>query len=309
MTPAAALAPLPAAPPAAALEHGLVRAADGEPLYYHVYGRGTPLLLHQGLVSGGCHWPFFIDHFRRDYRVVSWEYRGHAGAPTPRDPRTIDIEHFAADGHAVAAQLAPGGAIVAGLSFGVQVALEHYRAYPDDVRALVLICGTYGHPLDRISPAPALRRGAAALARGFGGLGPLGRLALRVFKTELPHTITYLVGGAHRELCPRRILDALFDHVARIDPRVFGEAFHSYFEHSAEDMLSTIRVPTLIIAGDQDQLTPASVAERMQAQIPGARLVVFPGHTHLVQVERPQAVHAVVESFLADVGLAPVLTA
>ena len=57
-------------------------------------------------------------------------------------------------------------------------------------------------------------------------------------------------------------------------------------------------VPTLIIAGDRDQLTPVATAERMQRAIPGSELVVFPGHSHLVQVEKPAEVHAAIDAFL-----------
>jgi pimeloyl-ACP methyl ester carboxylesterase len=231
--------------------------------------------------------------------------RAPGGAPPPRDPATVTVEQFAADSHTVTRAVAPGGVALVGLSFGVQVALEHYRRCPADVRALVLICGTYGHPLDRIARAAALRRGAAAFVRGFCRLGPAARVALGVVRTPVARELTYLSGGARRELCPRQSLDELFGHVARLEPRVFGEICAAYFEHSALDVLPTIRVPTLIIAGDRDQLTPVSIAERMQAQIPGARLRVFPGHSHLVQLERPEAVHAAVADFLAGAGLVP----
>jgi 3-oxoadipate enol-lactonase len=65
-------------------------------------------------------------------------------------------------------------------------------------------------------------------------------------------------------------------------------------------VLPTITVPTLILAGDRDQLTPVATARRMHRAIPGSRLVVFPGHTHLVQVEDPPGVHAAIDAFLAD---------
>ncbi|MBC7976562.1 MAG: alpha/beta hydrolase, partial [Myxococcales bacterium] len=110
--------------------------------------------------------------------------------------------------------------------------------------------------------------------------------------------LTYLSGGALRDACPNEVLEGLFGHVATLDPALIGNLVAAYLEHTAEDMLSTIRVPTLIIAGDRDQLTPVAAAERMQRAIPGSELVVFPGHTHLVQVEQPEAVHAAIEAFL-----------
>ena len=74
----------------------------------------------------------------------------------------------------------------------------------------------------------------------------------------------------------------------------------AYLDHDAHDVLPTITVPTLIVAGDKDQLTPVATAERMHREIRGSRLVVFTGHSHLVQVEKPREVHAAIEQFLRD---------
>ncbi|MBI5481566.1 MAG: alpha/beta hydrolase [Deltaproteobacteria bacterium] len=297
------IATAPAAAPFDPPGDRVAYADDGEPLRYLVRGEGPPLLILNGLVSTHHHWPFFVEHFRQRCEVLFWDYRGHGGAAPPQDRGSVSTEHFADDAHAVLVAAAAAPAIVCGLSFGVQVALEHYRRHPDDVRALVLICGTWGHPLDRLSTAPALRRGLAAGLRALGRFGPLARLGLLVARSGLPREIAYLLGGAHRELCPRAALDGLFDHVSRLDPGVFGEICASYFEHTARDVLPTIQVPTLVIAGDRDQFTPPALGEEMQRVIPTARLRVFPGHSHLVQLERPDAVHAAIDEFLDDFDL------
>ncbi len=278
-------------------------ASDAEPLRYQVHGAtqpGTPFLLHNGLVSSHVHWPFFLAHYAPQRPVITWDYRGHGGAPPPRDPASVTVERLAEDAHAIAAAARSGPKIVAGLSFGVQIALEQTRRHPEDVRALVLICGTYGHPLDRLSTAPAIRTALAATMRGFGRTGRVARALLaRASRSSLPRELTYLTGGAHREHCPPEILDELFAHVAAMDPRVIGAVVASYFEHTARDALPSIRVPTLILAGEADQLTPVSLAQLMARTIPNAHLVTFPGHSHLVQVELPDAVHAAIDDFLA----------
>jgi pimeloyl-ACP methyl ester carboxylesterase len=277
--------------------------SDGERLHYRVDGAGRPLLILNGLISSSSHWPFFVEHFRRRWSVVSWDYRGHGGQPPPRDLDTVCVESFAADAHAVLATAAGAPAVAVGLSFGVQVALELYRAHPDDLRALVLMCGTFGHPLDRVTRSPAVRHLAGRVMRLFGSAHPLSTAALWTARTPIAREVAFLTGGAHRELCPREVLDGLFAHVAAMDPRVVGRIVASYFEHSAEDLLPQVRVPTLILAGERDELTPVSVAEHMQRTLPDAKLVVFAGHSHLVQVERPDDVHREIEQFLDERGL------
>ncbi len=288
----------------------LVAAApDGEPLVYRVLGPAgkTPLLTVHGLVSSHHHWTFLSQRYAPERQVVSWEFRGHGGQPAPRDHRTASVAQFADDAHAVWRASAVGPAAVVSLSFGVQVALEMWRRHREAVHALVLICGTPGHPLDRVSSSPALRRTAAALVRGLGGRRAVARPVLALLRSaagrRIASEVAFRSGGAHRATCPQDVLDGLFTHVGHLDARLLAEVTASYLEHSAADVLPTIAVPTLIIAGDRDQLTPVATAERMQRAIAGSRLVVFPGHSHLVQVEKPREVHDAIDAFLAEHGL------
>ncbi len=284
-------------------------AEDGEPLAYRVAGAATrtPILTVHGLVSSVHHWTFFTPHYAAHRPVVSWEYRGHGGQRVPRDLAAISVAQFADDAGAVWRATGLASAIVVGLSFGVQVALEVWRRHPNAVRALVLICGTPGHPLDRLSSARALRGTTTALLRGLGRRRGLAMRMLGLLRTQsgvrLARELAFFSGGAHRHACPPEVLDGLFTHVAGLDPELVGNVMAAYLEHTAEDVLATITVPTLIIAADGDQLAPLATAERMQRAIPGSRLVVFPGHSHLVQVEKPAEVHAAIDGFLADHAL------
>ena len=286
----------------------IARTSDGETLQYDVVGpaSGTPILTTRGLVSSDQHWRFFTPHFSVDHPVLSWDYRGHGAQQTPTN-RAVSVAQFADDAYEVwrASGLPP--AIVVGLSFGVQVALEIWRRHPEMVRAFVLICGTPGHPLDRVSPSPRLRRAVIGMVQAFGRQPVLARPILGFFRTpigvRIAREITYASGGAHREACPPEVLEGLFQHAGALDPELFGNVVGAYFDHDAEAVLPTITVPTLIIAGDRDQLTPVATAERMQRAIPNSELVVFPGHSHLVQVEKPEEVHAAIEDFLHDRGL------
>jgi pimeloyl-ACP methyl ester carboxylesterase len=287
----------------------LAYAKDGEALAYRIHGApgATPMVTMHGLVSSVSHWSFFTPHYALRRPVVSWEYRGHGGREAPRDRGTVSVAQFAEDAHAVmrAAELPPS--VVTGLSFGVQVALELWRAHRENVRALVLICGTAGHPLDRVSSSPVLRRLIADTVRGVSSQRVIASPVLSFLRSKmgmrLACELAFASGGAHRDACPAEVLEQLFGHVGGLAPEVIGEIAASYLEHSAWDVLPTIDVPTLIVAGDKDQLTPVATAERMQRAIRGSELVVFAGHTHLVQVEKPAEVHAAIDKFLQRHGL------
>jgi pimeloyl-ACP methyl ester carboxylesterase len=276
-------------------------AADGAVLAYRRRGDGPTMLIHNGLLSTELHWRPWIAHYRRGLTVVTWDYRGHGASPRPRDPRRTSIAGHAADGHAVLSSVGVARpAIVCGLSMGVQTALEHYRLHPEDVRALVLICGIYGHPLRRYSSSPTLRRATVAAAHLAGRGGRLLKAALwPITHTRLGHEMAFRSGAAIRDECPRSVLDELYQHVGSLDADVTTAAVAAYLDHSAEEVLETIRVPTLIIAGGADELAPLSIAEEMHRRIAGSSLHVVQGHAHLAQVERPDEVHAVVDAFLA----------
>jgi 3-oxoadipate enol-lactonase len=277
---------------------------DGEELAFRIHGTpgNTPIVTLHGLVSSIEHWSFFTPYYGKARPVLSWEYRGHGGRNLFGDPERVRVEQFAEDAHTVmrAAELPPS--IAVGLSFGVQVALELWRAHRDSVRALILIAGTAGHPLNRVSSSRLLRRWTADVVRSLSAQRMIADPILSFLRsktgTRIACELAYLAGGAHRDACPSEVLEQLFGHAGGLAPEVLGAITASYLEHSAWDVLPTITVPTLIIAGDKDQLTPVSTAERMRAAIPNAELVVIAGHTHLVQVEKPEAVHAAIDDFL-----------
>lgn len=270
---------------------------------YRIDGQSSdnaPILTAHGLVSSRQHWCFFTPHFAARREVISWDYRGHGGHAW--DDVDTGVETFADDAFEVWRATERPPAVVVGLSFGVQVALEIWRRHPEMVRALVLICGTPGHPLDRVSSSAALRSGTARLFRALGRqrllAAPLLAFAGSSIGVAIARELTYASGGAKRGACPREVLDDLFQHVAALDPVLIGNVIAAYLEHTAEDVLPTITVPSLVIAGDKDELTPVETAERMARAIPGSELVVFPGHSHLVQVEIPDQVHAAIDRFL-----------
>ena len=260
----------------------------------------APILTAHGLVSSRQHWCFFTPHFAAEREVISWDYRGHGGHAC--DDVDVGVETFADDAFEVWRETKRPPAVVVGLSFGVQVALEIWRRHPEMVKALVLICGTPGHPMNRLSSSPALRRSTASMFRALGRqrvlAAPLLAFARSAAGIAIARELTYASGGAKRGACPQEVLDDLFQHVGSLDPQLIGNVIGSYLEHTAEDVLPTITVPTLVIAGDADELTPVETAERMAKAIPGAELVVFPGHSHLVQVEIPEKVHGAIDVFL-----------
>jgi pimeloyl-ACP methyl ester carboxylesterase len=68
------------------------------------------------------------------------------------------------------------------------------------------------------------------------------------------------------------------------------------------DRVAAIDVPTLVLVGDEDGITPPALSEELHRMIPGSRLERIAGAGHLSNAERPQAFNRAIESFLAELG-------
>ena len=86
-----------------------------------------------------------------------------------------------------------------------------------------------------------------------------------------------------------------------LDWRIYSDLLERLTQHDAEDLLATIAVPTAIVTGDRDVLTPPATAEKLRAAIPGARLRVIAGGTHYTPVEYPAIVRDELHRLLARV--------
>lgn len=182
--------------------------------------------------------------------------------------------------------------VLVGHSFGTQVALEAYRARPSGVRGLVLLCGSFGRVthtfkgsdllanlLPRFTEWTALH---PRLARSLWGHVPPA-LALR---------LASLTGDIDLSQVNSADIEPYFRHVATVDVDLFLDMLRHAGEHSAEDLLPRVQVPTLVISGDRDSFTPPALSEALAEAIPGAELLLIPGGTHVTPLEHRGVVAA-----------------
>lgn len=278
---------------------GFVPACDGTKIFFRTEGDGFPLVVCNGILCSTGYWTYLRPFFRNRCRVVTWDYRGHGRSDPPRDPDKVTVECHARDLKSVLDVLEIPRAVLLGHSMGVQVILEFYRNHADRVLGLIPVLGTYGNPFrtfygmqwpDKVVPA-LLRAGsrhATAVARF---MKPL-------LRTELPIPLARMSGAIHWRDCPSEIMKDYFQHISNIDFEMGFRAVLAMARHTAEDVLETIRVPTLIVAGEKDPFTPPGVSLEMQRRIPGAEIVTIPGGTHTALVEYPLLLQRRMDAFM-----------
>lgn len=281
-------------------------ARDGTRLWYGTVGQGPALVLCDGLACDGFIWPYIIDHFCEHFRIVRWHYRGHGGSDNPKIPTRVHIEDFCDDLQGILEALDIKEAVFMGHSMGVQVILEYYRRNPEQVQALVPLCGSYKHPLDTFHNSDRLRR-ALPYLNGAIDLAPETLQIL--WKTLLPRKLWYSFAVRSAEVNGRLLRQHDFlpylEHVSTMDLKVFLRVLGELAAHSAEAILPEIAVPTLIIAGEDDTFTPMFRSEEMADAIPDSEFVVVPGGSHVAPLEVPDLVNGAVEKFLGLHQLMP----
>lgn len=258
-----------------------LRVDSGE-LAYAVSGDGPALLLLHAFPLGLFMWDAQAEALAATHRVIRFDARGFGGSASSQGPLTM--ERIADDAAALLDHLGVSRAVVGGCSMGGYAALAFVRRHPQRLAGLVLQDTRAGADSDEARAGRAalaarvMAEGAAAAEAAF-----LPKLLGETTKREQPALVAQLRARI-LATSPQAIADALHGLAARADSR---------------PTLAEVRVPTLVLVGAEDVLTPPAESEAMAAVVPGARLEVVPRAGHLANLERPDTVNAALAAFLA----------
>jgi 3-oxoadipate enol-lactonase len=261
---------------------------DGRSLAWDDAGMGPALLLLHGFPHDRRLWSAQLAALSRQARCVAPDFAGFGeSAPLPAGtPATMDA--YADDVVRVLDHLAIDRATVCGLSMGGYVAFALVRRHADRVEGLVLSDTKAGADDEA---GRARRRELIALARREGGAAVAeAMLPGMLGKSSRARAETFLLPAEQRLRDMGRtasvdgIVAALEAMMARPD---------------STPTLADIRVPTLVVVGDEDALTPPRQAEILRDGIAGSRLETVVGAGHVPCLERPAAFNLVVGEFMA----------
>lgn len=258
-------------------------AADGTRIWYDALGEGDPLLLFNGQSLDHTMWEGVASELARGHRVIRTDFRGTGGSDAPLgEPYSLEL--FVSDALAVLDALEIPRTHVYGFSMGGKVAQTFATLAPDRLGALVL--GSTGpggtHEIERpASSTLALRR--ANTAAGRDAIAEL--FFSPAWARAHPDTVTRIL--PHGPLRAQRL------------------HFAASTAHDGWEALPRVQAPTLVVHGEDDELTPVGNAVLMAERIPGACLLVLPGMRHgYTHEDEPKATREVLD-FLAGHPLQP----
>ncbi|MBK7903943.1 MAG: pimeloyl-ACP methyl ester esterase BioH [Proteobacteria bacterium] len=253
------------------------------PLHIEIRGAGPDVVLLHGWALHGGMWGPWVDELSRRARLHFIDLPGHGGSRWPEGASTLRDLARAVSPHV------PNGAAVLGWSLGGMVALELARSRPGDLAALVLIATTPCFLARDDWPAgmnPGVLDGFAA---GLAG----------DYRRTLSNFLALQTWGDENAAQALRSLRANLDAHGEPDPQALVAGLGILRTADLRDALAAITVPTLVIAGERDRITPVAAGRELASRLPSARFVEVPKAGHAPFLSHPDTVRREVESFLA----------
>lgn len=258
-------------------------------------------LLCDGLLCDGYIYKHLWEDLTEHLGLAHFHYRGHGRSAAPARSDAIRVEDHARDLDAVRAHLGDPPVVLIGHSFGTQVALEAYRLRPDKILGLVLLCGSFGRVTHTFKGSEVLAEVLPNLI-DFAERHP--RLARGLWSRVPVHwglRLARLSGDVNLGAVRPEDMEPYFRHAAHVDFELFVKMLAEAGEHSAQDLLPEVRVPTLVVAGERDSFTPAEISRGMAQALPHSRYVEVEGGTHILPLEKPALVREEIIAFLGEV--------
>ncbi len=283
------------------LQQKRLQSYDGTELCYYIGGSGPAVVLANGLGGPVPAYQYIIEQLIGEYTVLTWDYRGMFGSGHPQASSDLSVHHQVGDMQALMKREGIGQAVIVGWSMGVQVCCEYTYQNPAQVAGMVLLCGVAGSPFKTLPGGALVGRAIPSLMKiGKVSAKPLGALSRRLtqWKGFVPLMQKF---GAIAPSLDSELFGDIAQEFAGMDMAVYCETLKQLGEHDGYGNLPSVRVPTLLVAGDKDVMTPKSAAQRMQSEIPGAVLAVVRGGTHYTPVEFPGRVGKEIDVFLRGV--------
>lgn len=277
-----------------------VTASDGTELAARIFGPddAPTIVLAHGWTCSDTFWKLQVEALRGERRIVTYDQRGHAESERARDG-DYSIEAFARDLESVLEACVPAGerALLVGHSLGAMTIVSWAGAYPDrvdDRASAAILCNTgVGDLLSESLVVEGMPEGFGQLERMIGEAVLAARAPIPAFSTPLSYRLLQhaILGPdatpAQIAFCERLVLDCPAD--------VRGAVGGTLTRLDLFESLGRLSVPSLVVCGELDRLTPPVHAHRMAEALPDVLDVIeIPRSGHMSPVEDPEVVSGLI---------------
>jgi 3-oxoadipate enol-lactonase len=241
-------------------------------------GDATAIVFLHGVGSDKSVWAPQLDHCGQSRRAVAFDYPGYGESEFIEGATRDD---YAAAILAAIDALGIDRAHICGLSLGGVVAIAMHAAAAHRCASLIISDSFAVHP-----------GGQAIHDRSVAASQSMTMRELAEARTGL------LLGSAATPALRAEVIDTM----AAIGPAAYRLGAAAVWLADQRDRATAIDVPTLVLVGDEDKITPPELSEELVRLIPGSRIELIAGAGHLANAEQPAAFNRRIESFLAQLG-------
>jgi pimeloyl-ACP methyl ester carboxylesterase len=234
------------------------------------------------------------------------DYRGHHNSGTPRDREHLSFDGIAQDFKAVMDHLEIEKASFWGHSFGVQALIRTYDMFPQLFHSLVFVNGFANNPITGMFGVDFAATTFKFLKQGYDQLPEtLSYLWKASVSNPIAMKLSAMAGGFNLNLTSVKDIEIYGRGVAGVELDVFLQLFDQMMSYDGRPVLERIAVPTLIISGTADTVTPKQYQENLHKKIRGSEFITVPYGSHCTQLDLPDYVNLRIGKFLNDHSWGP----
>lgn len=255
----------------------------GKPrLAYDHAGEGPALVFLHGVGGNRTNWRDQLEVCADRFHAIAWDARGYGLSDDYDGP--LDFADFSHDLKRLLDHLGLRSAHICGLSMGGRVALDFHSFYQERVASLIL-CDTFAGYDESFTPAQRqdlVRTRKAPLIEG------------KEPRDIAPEVARTLIGPKS----PAAAFERFVESMSALRKESYIKAIEALTMYEKVAPLTDIEVPTLLIYGSADRLTPVRIGQAMAAKIRGSRMAIIEGAGHLPNIETPDQFNVILLEFL-----------
>jgi pimeloyl-ACP methyl ester carboxylesterase len=232
--------------------------------------RETVVFVH-GAGGGQFIWSSQKAFFERRYNTMIFDLPGHGESGRNGEE---DVARYAEHVHLFLKSLGLKGVFLVGHSMGGAIIQLMALDFPEEIKGIILV--------------------------GTGAKLKVLTAILNGIKNSFEETVRKITRFAYSRKTPPDLIEKGISDLLRCKPEVLYDDFLACDRFDITSKVGNIDLPTLILCGEEDELTPVKYSEFLHEKIGGSRLEIFPNAGHMVMIESPDAFNEKIHQFISD---------
>ncbi len=280
---------------------GFFPSIDGTLLYYSLEGQGPPLLFCYGLACKDTHWRHQLGYFKKRYTIITLDYRGHQRSASPANDQHLSLEWCAKDVEALLTYLQLNEVVGIGHRMGACVLAIAATKDQTRLKKVIFICAALSDPFEHMFFSNRMKTLFNYCTKLYENFPATFERSWRALTTQNKMTtfVTSIL-GFNPFLSHQKDVESYLEGANQTPFPVFLKLIQSYGDFNEEATLQRNPLPTLVIAGERDLITPMYVQEKASKTLPQGRMIVIPNGSHNAHTDQPELVNQAIDSFLTE---------